>query len=100
MKRKNTVHERTKARRLGATSSYDFSGGVRGKHYEAYHRGHTVRIRRADGTTLVQHFHLSEGAVILAPDVRKFFPDSKAVNKALRSLIALIPAKRSKSERA
>ena len=30
----------------------------------------------------------------LAPDVRRYFPDSNAVNAALRGLIALIPAKR------
>ena len=30
----------------------------------------------------------------LVPDVRRYFPDSDAVNAALRGLIALIPAKR------
>jgi len=29
---------------------YDFSGGIRGKHYKAYRRGHTVKIQKADGT--------------------------------------------------
>ncbi len=29
---------------------YDFSGGVRGKHYEAYRTGHTVCVRKKDGT--------------------------------------------------
>jgi hypothetical protein len=32
--------------------------------------------------------------VILEPDVREYFPDSQAVNKALRALIALVPPKR------
>jgi len=72
---------------------YDFSGGVRGKHYKAYREGHTVKIHRENGTTIVQHFKLEEGAVLLEPDVKKYFPDSEAVNKALRSLIALIPSK-------
>ena len=35
---------------------YDFSGGVRGKHYKAYRKGHTVKIHKADGTVVVQHF--------------------------------------------
>ena len=30
---------------------------------------------------------------MLEPDVRQYFPDSEAVNNALRSLIALIPRK-------
>ncbi|HEV2851282.1 MAG TPA: hypothetical protein VHC97_00605 [Thermoanaerobaculia bacterium] len=73
---------------------YDFKGGVRGKHAEAYRQGHTVRIDRLDGTTTVQHFTLAEGAVMLEPDVQEYFPDSQAVNHALRTLIELIPSKR------
>ena len=34
---------------------YDFSGGVRGKHYEAYRADHTVTIHRSDGTEEVNH---------------------------------------------
>jgi hypothetical protein len=76
---------------------YDFENmknGVRGKYYKAYRQGHTVRIHKANGTTVVQHFALEDGAVILEPDVREYFPDSKAVNQALRGLIALFPKKR------
>lgn len=76
---------------------YDFTsmvGGVRGKYYKAYRAGHTVKIHKADGTTLVQHFTLEDGAVMLEPDVREYFPDSEAVNTALRCLIPLVPKKR------
>ena len=45
---------------------YDFSDGVRGKHYEAYRAG--------------------ENVVILEPDVADVFKDSTAVNKALRAI--------------
>lgn len=31
---------------------YDFSGGNRGKHYEAYRRGHTTVGHQSDGTTI------------------------------------------------
>ncbi len=41
---------------------YDFSGGVRGKHYQAYRQGYTVTIHHADGTTTVQHFELDAGS--------------------------------------
>jgi hypothetical protein len=75
---------------------YDFKsmkGGVRGKYHKDYWAGHTVTIHKADGTTIVQYFTLEEGAVLLEPDVRKYFPNSETVNKTLRALIALLPKK-------
>jgi hypothetical protein len=48
---------------------YDFSQGVRGKHYEAYRAGTNV--------------------VFLDPDVAKAFADSASVNQALRLLLQL-----------
>ncbi len=48
---------------------YDFSGGVRGKYYEAYRQ--------------------STNVVVLDPDVAEIFRDSASVNEALR-LIAKI----------
>ena len=78
-------------------AEYDFStmtGGVRGKYYKEYRAGHTVKIHQDDGTTIVQYFKLEEGAVIIEPDVRQYFPDEAAVNTALRCLIPLMPKKR------
>ena len=77
---------------------YDFTGkeGVRGKYHRDYQQGHTARIEQPDGTVTVQHFTLEEGAVMLDPDVRRYFPDSESVNNALRSLMALIPDKSNK----
>jgi hypothetical protein len=72
---------------------YDFTGGVRGKHHHAYRQGHTVRIHQIDGSTNVQSFKPEEGAVVLDPDVQRYFPDSESVNHALRTLIKLIPQK-------
>jgi hypothetical protein len=48
---------------------YDFSHGVRGKHYAAYRAGTNV--------------------VFLDPDVAKAFADSASVNQALRLLLQL-----------
>ena len=70
---------------------YDFSGGVRGKHYQACRRGYQVVVHKTDGTTEVRDFALPEGAVVLDPDVRAYFPDSEAVNRTLRGLISLMP---------
>ena len=61
---------------------YDFAsmeGGVRGKYAKPYREGHTVEIRKADGTTSTEYFRLTDGAVLLEPDVREHFPDSEAV---------------------
>jgi hypothetical protein len=45
---------------------YDFSGGIRGKYYQAYKQ--------------------SSNVVVLDPDVAEIFPDSASVNEALRLL--------------
>jgi hypothetical protein len=74
---------------------YDFSGktGVRGKYYQALRQGYTIRITKQDGSVEVQHVPRPEGIITLDPDVQEYFPDSEAVNTALRSLIRLIPKK-------
>lgn len=48
---------------------YDFSGGVRGKYAARYKAGSNI--------------------VVLAPDVARLFPDSDAVNDALRALVKI-----------
>lgn len=77
---------------------YDFAGkkGIRGKYYRAYRQGHTVKVYDDAGKVNIRYFTLADGAVMLAPDVRDYFPDSETVNKALRSLISLIPARKRK----
>ena len=50
-------------------AQYDFSNGVRGKYAAGYNRGTDV--------------------VLLDPELAAAFPDSKAVNDALRSLLAI-----------
>jgi hypothetical protein len=75
-------------------AEYNFTGGVRGKHYHAMQAGYTITIHRADGTTVTKEVKPKEGAVVLEPDVRKYFPNSASVNAALRSLIQPIPGKR------
>ena len=70
---------------------YDFTNGIRGKHYRAYREGHTVKVHQDACSVIVKHFTLEDGAVFLEPDVREYFPDTEAVNNALRGLIALFP---------
>lgn len=48
---------------------YDFKGGIRGRHAAKY----------AEGTNVV----------LLEPDIAQSFPDSAAVNKALRLLLEI-----------
>jgi len=40
------------------------------------------------------------GIVLLDPDVAEAFPDAKSVNRALRAIIEIAPAKRGKRSRA
>lgn len=49
--------------------NYDFSQGVRGKYVERFAQGSNI--------------------VVLAPDVREYFPDSDSVNNALRMLVEI-----------
>ncbi len=74
---------------------YDFTGGTRGKHYRAMQAGYTITIHQSDGTRIIKEVKPKEGAVVLAPDVQEYFPDSESVNAALRSLMKLIPEGRS-----
>ena len=55
-------------------AEYDFSGGVRGKHHQAYRRGHAVQIAKRDGTTEIHYFTPEDGSVMLDPDVKHHFP--------------------------
>ena len=75
--------ERDKAMR----SEYDFSEGIRGRHFKAYREGHTVEIRTRDGSIETHRFNQDDGSIMLDPDVKQHFPNSESVNKALRSLI-------------
>jgi hypothetical protein len=51
-------------------AEYDFSRGVRGKHFRRYHRGANV--------------------VVLEPDVAKVFSNAGTVNASLRALAGII----------
>lgn len=84
----------------GMRPEYDFSKGVRGKHHRAYQQGIQVIVHKTDGSTEVRDFVLPEGAILLDPDVRAYFPDSETVNRTLRELIHLIPEQRLSDEAA
>jgi hypothetical protein len=60
---------KTTVREPDIRAEYDFRGGVRGKYAARY----------ADGTNVV----------LLEPDVAELFPDSRAVNDALRALVVI-----------
>jgi hypothetical protein len=55
-------------------SEYDFRGGVRRKYAARYRQGTNI--------------------ILLEPDVAKVFPNARAVNRALRALLDVVPAKR------
>ena len=83
-------------------SEYDFSKAERGKFYRPLDKGYTVSVQKKDGTVEVKQYTITEGTVLLAPDVQEYFPDSESVNEALRSLIKLmdkIPPKKYKQQK-
>jgi|WetSurMetagenome_2_1015567.scaffolds.fasta_scaffold20261_8 hypothetical protein len=57
----------------GMRTEYDFSGAVRNKYAARFREGTNV--------------------VLLDPDVAKAFPDSEAVNHALRNILDALPAR-------
>lgn len=67
---------------------------MRGKHSEAYRREHAGKIHHDDGTVTVQRFVPDKDADVLNKDVKAYFPDAGAVNKALKALISIMPHKR------
>jgi hypothetical protein len=99
MKREETKKSEEKEEDMLPEYNFEGKKGVRGKYYQAYRQGHTVKVRQDDGTESVQHFTLEDGAVMLEPDVREYFPDSESVNNALRTLISLVPAKSTRGKR-
>jgi hypothetical protein len=75
-------------------SEYDFNGGVCGKHAKAMQAGYTITIHNADGTNTIKTVEPRQKTIVLEPDVATYFPDSAAVNNALRTLINLVPKPR------
>jgi hypothetical protein len=82
--------KRTKKKNYELRAEYDFSKAERGKFYRSLEKGYKVHLHQSDETTVVNHYTLAEGTVLLAPDVREYFSDSQTVNDALRSLIHLM----------
>jgi hypothetical protein len=70
MKDLNTKKTRSRRATPEMRPEYDFSGGIRGKYADRYRQGTNL--------------------ILLDPELAKAFPDSKAVNDALRTL----PSKR------
>lgn len=82
---------------------YDFSNAGRGKFYRPLDKSYTVHVKKKDGPVEMKQYVLTEGAILLAPDVAEYFPDSESVNEALRSLIQLMdkmPAKKYRRNKA
>lgn len=93
------VSDKTMPENVDMKAEYDFpsmKGAVRGNYYKAYRDGHMVTIQKEDCSINTQYFKLEDGAVMLEPDVRKYFSTSESVNRTLRSLIAIIPEKKRK----
>jgi hypothetical protein len=87
---KKVVTKMTQIKDKDMRAEYDFTKGVRGKHYRNMQSGYSTTVHKADGTTVVKNVILKEGVVVLEPDIQAYFPDSESVNRALRCLIPLL----------
>ena len=67
--KRSPMKKASKRRDPDLSPEYDFSKGVRGKYAKRY----------ADGTNVI----------LLEPDLMEYFPDSKSVNTALRTIVEL-----------
>lgn len=102
MPKEKTMKATKKKKSEEMRTEYDFSKAERGRFYRPLDKGYTVHVTKKDGTVVVNHYTLAEGTVLLAPDVLEYFPDSEAVNEALRLLIKLmdkVPARKYKTQR-
>jgi hypothetical protein len=57
-------------------SEYDFSKGVRGKHHQAYRKGHSVTITLQEGTATTQEFPASRTIANLTTENYIVLPQS------------------------
>ena len=64
---------------INTMEEYDFSEGVRGKHYKEYSKGTNM--------------------VLLEPEVAKIFKDSESVNHALKMLVELAGSELSRNSK-
>jgi hypothetical protein len=78
-KPERTKKQRTVRENDDMLPEYDFSNGRRGEFAARYREGTTVVLL---------------DSVLLDADVQKVFPDSRAVNEALRTLIRVTSRKR------
>ena len=61
---------------------YDFSEGVKGKHFKKFREGVSIQLLGETKDTKL---------VVLDEDMGKLFPDSKSVNNALRHIVDAMP---------
>ena len=90
--KKATVTRKRRTPADGMRAEYDFSGGLRGKHHRALQGGYTVTVHMGKGRKVVKQMTPTKATVVLDADVQAYFPDSRAVNRALRSLLQIIPS--------
>jgi len=66
---------------------YDFreKKGVRGKYHKAIQDGYKTIISKSDGSTVIRETR----PIFLDPELQTKFPNSEAVNRALREFIEI-----------
>ena len=74
-------------------SQFDLTTGVRGKYAKRYREGVSVTIYSPNKKIVEAGKKNAETFIMIEKDIAKVFPDAKAVNSALRHLLAAVPSK-------
>ncbi len=66
---------------------YDFSNGIRGKHYKEFACGYTVTVYSPNKSTCDKQIVKKSNFIQIDEDIQDYFKNPKEVNNALRTYI-------------
>lgn len=74
-------------------AEYDFSNGIRGKHYAKLQEGFTVTVYSPNKAVFQQNKKEKINYIKIDKDVSKYFHNSDEINNALRAILSVLPKK-------
>jgi len=79
------------------SAEYDFSNGIRGKHYKSLLDGYTITVYSPNKEAYTQNLAEKFRYIKIDKDISEYFQTSEEVNNALRALVSVFPKKSSPS---
>jgi hypothetical protein len=84
---------RVKNKKDDILTEYDFSNGIRGKHYKKFQDGFTVTVYSPNKETYLLNKKEKINYIKIDKDISKYFRTSDEINNALRAILSAIPKK-------